>query len=326
MYRKTGGVQAGGIILTALGGTFGIVFFILSLVGVFGGFTYNANMYVKTTVFCFVFGIPFIINMWMLGQGISMIRRVCRFKKYNKIIGTREYCNIRELAEKTVKSEKYVSRDIMKMIRKGWYTQGHMTVDKTCLVTSHRMYEEYRNLEIERTQRIEKEAELKKSREAISRQEEIKREKLPADVKKIIDEGDAYIQKIRECNDAIPGEEISAKISKIEKVVDRIFDRVEQNPGSVSDIRKLMDYYLPTTVKLLEAYEELDAQPIEGENIRASKREIEATLDTLNIAFEKLLDDMFQDTAWDVSSDISVLHTMLAQEGLTDDGLKKPEE
>ena len=108
----------------------------------------------------------------------------------------------------------------------------------------------------------------------------------------------------------------------MEMLVDRIFDRVEQNPESVDDIRKLMEYYLPTTVKLLEAYQELDAQPVEGENIRSSKREIEATLDTLNMAFERLLDSMFQETAWDVSSDISVLQTMLAQEGLVDDGLK----
>ena len=78
-----------------------------------------------------------------------------------------------------------------------------------------------------------------------------------------------------------------------------------------------MEYYLPTAVKLLEAYEELDAQPVQGENILSSKKESEDTLDTLNIAFEKLLDDLFQETAWDVSSDISVLKTMLAQEGLT---------
>ena len=130
------------------------------------------------------------------------------------------------------------------------------------------------------------------------------------------------MKKIREANDAIPGEEISAKISRMEMLVDRIFDRVEQNPESVSDIRKLMEYYLPTTIKLLEAYEELDSQPVQGENIISSKQEIEKTLDTLNTAFEKLLDDLFQDTAWDLSSDISVLQTMLAQEGLTDDGLK----
>ena len=96
---------------------------------------------------------------------------------------------------------------------------------------------------------------------------------------------------------------------------------MEQKPDTVGDIRKLMEYYLPTTIKLLEAYEELDAQPVQGENIISSKQEIEKTLDTLNAAFEKLLDDLFQDTAWDLSSDISVLNTLLAQEGLTEDGL-----
>ena len=108
----------------------------------------------------------------------------------------------------------------------------------------------------------------------------------------------------------------------METLVDRIFDRVEQKPDTVDDIRKLMEYYLPTTIKLLEAYEELDAQPVQGENIISSKQEIEKTMDTLNTAFEKLLDELFQDTAWDLSSDISVLNTMLAQEGLTEDGLK----
>ena len=109
--------------------------------------------------------------------------------------------------------------------------------------------------------------------------------------------------------------EISAKISRIEMLVDRIFDRVEQNPASVSDLRRMMEYYLPTTVKLLEAYEDLDSQPVQGDRNYSSKKEIEKTLDTLNVAFEKLLDSLFQDTAWDVSSDISVLRQLLHRKG-----------
>ena len=72
----------------------------------------------------------------------------------------------------------------------------------------------------------------------------------------------------------------------MEMLVDKIFDRVEQNPASVGDIRKLMEYYLPTTIKLLQAYQDLDAQPVQGENIISSKKEIEKTLDTLNMAFD----------------------------------------
>ncbi len=83
-----------------------------------------------------------------------------------------------------------------------------------------------------------------------------------------------------------------------------------------------MEYYLPTTLKLLEAYKEFDRQPVQGENITTAKKEIEKTLDTINLAFENLLDDLFEDAAMDVSTDISVLNTMLAQEGLTENNLK----
>ena len=70
-------------------------------------------------------------------------------------------------------------------------------------------------------------------------------------------------------------------------------------------------------VSLLDAYRSFENEPIQSDNILRTKKEIEDTLDTINAAFEKLLDDLFQTTAWDISSDISVLQTMLAQEGLT---------
>ena len=99
-----------------------------------------------------------------------------------------------------------------------------------------------------------------------------------------------------------------------------LFNCVKENPDFASDLRKFMDYYLPTTWKLIDAYRTLDQQPVEGENISSSKKEISDTLDTINAAFENLLDRFFQSTAWDISTDISVLQTMLAQEGLTDQG------
>ena len=138
-----------------------------------------------------------------------------------------------------------------------------------------------------------------------------------------LDKGNEFLDKIHRSNDAIPGMEISAKISRMELIVEKIFERAQKHPEIIPDLKKLMNYYLPMTVKLLDAYEEMDQQPVQGENIQASKKEIEDTLDTLNQAFEKLLDSVFQDTAWDVSSDISVLHTLLAQEGLTDDDFAK---
>ena len=229
-------------------------------------------------------------------------------------------------------------KDLEYMLSKKWFLQGHLDERKTCLIVSDRMYQQYLEIEADRKEneleelrRDTREEAVRTGKKAGGKTAEQSRDggtqtagrsDLPAEVQRVIGEGDAYIRKIHACNDAIPGDEISAKISRMEMLVDKIFDRVEQDPESVDDIRKMMDYYLPTTVKLLEAYRELSAQPVDGENIRSSKREIEATLDTLNVAFERLLDSMFQETAWDVSSDISVLQTMLAQEGLVDDGLK----
>lgn len=192
------------------------------------------------------------------------------------------------------------------MIKRGWFLEGHIDQQETCLITANetfRLYEE-----------SQKQLEMKKNQEKERKAMESKRD---PQVQEVLDRGNGYLKKIRQSNEAIPGEEISAKISKMEQIIARIFERAEAHPEIIPDLKRLMDYYLPMTVKLLDAYEDMDSQPIQGENIRNSKAEIEKTLDTLNDAFARLLDSIFQDTAWDVSSDISVLQTMLAQEGLT---------
>lgn len=265
-------------------------------------------------------------------KGTTMVTGFNRFQIYKKTIGDEELCNIKQLAGPVRKSERFVVKDVEKMIKNGWFCQGHLDKNKTCLMVTDHMYREYQKLEEEKERlRIEEETrrrqtqakeEAAKQRKAAEEAEAQKKSGLSPEVRRVLEQGDFYVRKIRQCNETIPGEEISEKIERMEVLVDKIFDRVEQKPACASDVRKLTEYYLPTTVKLLETYAEMDAQPVGGANIQAAKREIETTLDTINKAFEKLLDSLFQETAWDVSSDISVLQTMLAQEGLTEDGLK----
>lgn len=319
LYGSTTGAKVGGIIMTAVGGMMTFIFLIILLMFLVASVPENMGiLWMLRVIFALITAGSGIVT----AIGVRTLGRVGRFKNYSRRIGGREYCNISEISSNTGKSVKFVTKDLEKMITRGWFRQGHMDGDKKCLILSNRAYEEYLQIE---TRRREAKADepVQKNEERTQKKENTKNEKLTPEVQKIIEQGDAFIKKIHECNEAIPGEEISAKISRMEMLVDRIFDRVEENPQSVSDIRKLMEYYLPTTVKLLEAYEQLDAQPVGGENIQTAKSEIEATIDTLNTAFEKLLDDLFQDTMWDVSSDISVLNTMLAQEGLKEDGMKK---
>ena len=198
------------------------------------------------------------------------------------------------------------------MIQKGWFLEGQTDQKETCLITSTETYRQYTE--------TQKALEQRNEEECRKRQQETEQQKqISPEVQEVLDKGEAYIQKIHASNDAIPGEEISAKIARMEQIVEQIFQRAEEHPEIIPDLKKMMDYYLPTTSKLLDAYRELDKQPVAGDNIRSTKAEIEQTVDTLNVAFEKLLDSLFVDRAWDISSDISVLNTMLAQEGLKED-------
>ena len=252
----------------------------------------------------------------LLGSGISGLGRISRFKRYRSLLGDKTYCALEKFARSLGKSVKFIRRDVRKMLKGGYFRQGHLDREEANLIVTE---ETYRLFEQSRLQ-------LEQSRREAEKAEKENRQKKPVSsqlpqVQEVLDKGSAFIAEIRRCNDLIPGFEISEKISRIELIVQRIFERAASHPEIIPDLKKLMDYYLPMTVKLLNAYADMDAQPVQGENIRSAKLEIEQTLDTLNLAFEKLLDSVFEDTALDVSSDIAVLQTLLAQEGLTEDGL-----
>ncbi len=131
------------------------------------------------------------------------------------------------------------------------------------------------------------------------------------------DQYQKYLDELRDVNDAIPDEEMSNKISRLEAVSAKIFEQAKTDPEKLPRMRKFMEYYLPTSLKLLQTYAELDAQGVEGENISESKRRIEQTMDTLVQAFETQLDQLFQSDAMDVSADIDVMENMLRADGLT---------
>ncbi len=248
----------------------------------------------------------------LLGAGTNRLGRLGRFQKYIKTLGDHTYCNFQKLALAVGKPEKFVKKDVGRMIDRGWFLEGHVDAQETCLITSNETYQQY--------QETQKQLELRRQ-EADSRIQ--LEENMDPQAQDVLKKGNEFLTKIRRSNDAIPGAEVSAKISRMELIVQKIFERAGEHPEVIPDLRKMMDYYLPMTVKLLDAYEDMDRQPIQGENISAAKREIEDTIDTLDVAFEKLLDSIFRDTAWDVSADISVLHTILAQEGLTEDDFEK---
>lgn len=196
------------------------------------------------------------------------------------------------------------------MLQKGYFPYGRLDEQGTCLMLDETAYEAYLAAQQSMYERQQQQREQAREEEKV---------RSASDVDKAIYEGEKYIEEIRKANDNIPGEEMSAKLDTMVSLVRRILDRLKEQPDQLPRLRKFNKYYMPTTLKLVKAYEDLDQQPVDGENIRKSKEEIEKTIDTINIAYEKLLDSLFQDSAIDISSDISVLESMLAQEGLTED-------
>lgn len=253
----------------------------------------------------------------MVGVGAKQRGRVKRFKCYQKVLAGRTFCEIRELAAAVGKDNAFVAKDLQKMIRLRMFPDGHIDDQKTCLMTDADTYEQYLQLQESMKQRQIEEQRRKEMEE---------KDPNAATLHKTIDEGRAYLRQIREANDAMPGEDISNKLFRLEEVTSKIFEQVEQHPEKLPDIRKFMSYYLPTTLKLVNTYREFEEQPVQGETIMAAKQEIQDTLDTISVAFENLLDRLFEDDALDISTDISVLQTMLAQEGLTGHRFEKPRE
>lgn len=231
---------------------------------------------------------------------------VRRYYQYAQAVGDAEYIEISKLARMTGRTKQDVLTDIKALMDKGLLAEAWLDEKETTLILTEEVYNQYQQIRAQ-SERMREEAEKEQSADS----------ELPENAREIIKEGREYIETIHRFNDEIPGVEMSEKLFRLESTMDRIVEQVRQQPGSASELRKLMSYYLPTTVKLLSAYKELDKQTVNGENITKTKKEIEDALDTINSAFEKLLDSMFQSMAWDVSSDISVMQTMFAQDGLT---------
>ena len=144
---------------------------------------------------------------------------------------------------------------------------------------------------------------------------------------KMISDGELAIREMKRLNDSIKDETISRQIDRLEEVSGKIFDCVKADPGKLPQIRKFMNYYLPTTLKLLNAYDRMDAAGISGANIDGTMGKIETMMDTVATAFDRQLDALFGDEALDISTDITVLENMMAREGLVDSPLKaEPDE
>ena len=238
---------------------------------------------------------------YALGGAVSLLfrtnrlRRISRYKKYYAIIGKRRFMPIADIARTAGVSERAARRDIQAMIDDGIFGSGaYIDSELDGLVLSSKDAESVR-------QSVNQQYTRKHSEE---------------------NQYMVIVMHLRELNNSIADISISAKVERIEELTAKIFRTVEENPQKLPHIRKFMDYYLPTTKKLLGSYVTMEKQGISGENISAAKENISRTLDTLASGFEQQLDRLFRVDVIDISADINVIENMMKLDGLSETEMK----
>ena len=217
----------------------------------------------------------------------SMRRRLRRYAKYQAIAGKKPTVTISQLATAADVSPRRVENDLEQMVQKGfWGKEAYLDLGQGVLV---RTFEAAEDLE----------------------QAQKKAQPIPEETR----EGySGQLRDIRYANDRIADPVISAKIDRLEDLAGKIFRIVEEEPAKKAKASTFLNYYLPTTQKLLDSYADFEESGISGENVSQAKQRIASTMDDIVVGFERQLDQLYQSDAMDVDSDIRVMEQMLRRD------------
>ena len=230
----------------------------------------------------------------------NRILNCLNFKSYTDAIDENGYGQIEDMAKKTGRSKNKVIKDLRRYIKNGNFIEGHIVEDDTIFLASDELYSFYKSSLISREKNMKKEQEIASNQ----------------DLKNLIDACQNQIEKIRDISADIDNLGVKNKVLDIEGAINNIVDAIKKYPDQIRILDRFTSYYMPTTVKLLESYRDIESKGISTSDIDKVKLDIESTLDTIKLAYDKLLDQISAIDTMDINSDISVLKTMLTQDGL----------
>lgn len=238
---------------------------------------------------CFVGG-----GAGVLWVGLGKRKQARRFRRYLAMIGKRKSISLEELSNASGHSAKQVRKDLEDMFELELFPMGYLDYSSSTLVLSGDGLRD------------------EKPKSAPVKQE-------PAEKKE--NAQDAVLSEIKAVNDAIQDEKVSAQIDRIGVITAKILDFQRSHPEKSPQLHSFLSYYLPTTLKILRAYAQLESQGVAGENITAAMERIENMMDKVVEGFETQLDMLFHGDAMDITTDVEVLERMLAKDGLNGDGI-----
>ena len=246
-----------------------------------------------------------LINICIIINNAMNIKFLGRYEKYSNLLKYRSIEIIEDIAVFTKVSVNVVISDLQKAVKRKYIPEGHFGTDNNIFISSNEIYTRYKAKQAVYDRYYRKQIE-----------ERARMKERSKEMAQIMDFGQKYIAKIHESNDIIKDKMVSHKLDEMEKIVSMIFHEVDINPDQADKLGLFLNYYMPTTEKLLEAYIDLDEKLVKGKSLEKAKKEIEDSLDTINIAFEGILDRFYQEQELDIVSDISAMENMMKQEGL----------
>ena len=251
------------------------------------------------------------VGVYQFLKGKNYVSRADRYSRYMKVLEHKQFASIEELASSVAQSSKKVIKDLEFMIEQKWFLEGRLDPTKSQFMLTDKVYEQYCLAEQGRLLREQEEQEKQR----------IENDPVQKELSQLLSEGKHYVKEIRRLNDEIVGEDISKQLDDIEDIVASIFETVKRKPEKMSELRKLMQYYLPMTIKVVTSYRDFENESVPSEQLEESKREIKETLNKVKVAFVTLREKLFQEDILDVSTDLDVLEAMMSQEGLIEDEL-----
>ena len=279
--------------------------FLISMIIGLGITVYSSRYLIYGIIGSSVSLIVVLFNTYFIKHSLEKINFLKRYNKYQEVLCYHNIELIDDLADKFDIKTSVIVKDLRTAIKQKLIPQGHMGRDDLIIMVSDEIYSRYKLKQAVYDRYYKKLVEERmRSR---GRNEEIK---------KILETGQRYVEKIHESNDLIKDKEITRMLNQMEKVVSHIFYEVDGNPSQADKLGMFINYYLPTTEKLLEAYIDIDENETRKVTSKRLKKEIRNSIGNLNQAFEGILDKFYQEQEMDLLGDIAAMEVMMKQEDI----------
>ncbi len=249
-----------------------------------------------------------IASTCLFANGLGRRALIKRLRQYGAFLLEKPVWSIDALCAATHFSTARIRRDIRLSYKKNLLYHVQMDTEESCVIYGEENYRLYLNSERTRQEHEANEA----------KRQQLLEDPQTAPMEHFRSEGQAALQSIHSAIKNSNDDSFVFKLKALETTIERIFNYVQSHPQKLPDTRKFIDYYLPSTLKLLNKYRQYEEEDLHLEPVLLAKADIVDSLDTLNVAFGNLLESLYHEDTLDVVTDIDVLHTMLEQEGLTE--------